>query len=49
MLQPLWDNHQSLFRHNQANIHLLERNADQMACYAHYVHLCFHARISKES
>ena len=27
----------------------LERNADQMPLVAHYIHLCFHARMSDES
>ena len=42
--------HNAVFFPDQGSIRLfLERNADQMPLVAHYIHLCFHARMSDES
>ena len=42
--------HNALFGPDQGSICLfLERNADQMPLVAHYIHLCFPARMSDES
>ena len=42
--------HTALFGSDQGSIRLfLERNADQMPLVTHYIHLCFHARMSDES
>ena len=42
--------HTILFGPDQGSIRLfLERNADQIPLVAHYIHLCFQARMSDES
>ena len=46
----IWQQHTALFGSDQGSIRLfLERNADQTPLVAHYIHLCFQARMSDES
>ena len=46
----IWQQHTVLFGSDQGSIRLfLEHNADQTHLVAHYIHLCFQARMSNES
>ena len=50
LIQASGQQHNALFGPHQGSIRLfLERNSDQMPLVAHYIHLCFQARMSNES